>query len=92
MRRHISLKIFMDLKVFFDVVSMSTKTSKNRVMIDAKDICRAIGKQGISTLGYIRSENNSLVALTRMKKFAPLMKCILQNKCVPAIEQYVVRA
>lgn len=61
-------------------------------MIDTDAICQAHGKQEISTIGYVRGENNIADALTNIKYSAPLMKFLLRNKCYLPIEHCVLRS
>lgn len=62
---------------------------RKKNLIEAATIRQEYGKQEISTIAHVRSENNPADALTTMERSVPLIKCILRNKRDLPIRQHV---
>lgn len=59
-------------------------------MTNTDVIHQTYANQEISNFGYVKSENNPSNALNKVKRFAPLTKCIVHNERDLQLEQYVI--
>lgn len=64
----IPLKMFTDSDSLFKTIVQSTTTTERRLMIDIEAAREAYGRQEISDVGWIRSEDNPADGLTLFRK------------------------
>lgn len=89
--RNITLAMLTDSESLFKCIVKSTTTTEKRLMIDIEAARQAYGKQEISDIGWIRSEDNPADGLTKPAQGASLEKILDSGTIDVPVQQWVVR-
>lgn len=85
------LAILTDSESLFKTIVKSTTTTEKRLMIDIREAREAYGKQEISDVGWIRSEDNPADGLTKPAPCAALERLMDMGSLDTPVQQWVVR-
>ena len=79
-----------DSKSLFDVITKCSQTTEKRLMIDILVVREAYEDNKISNVGFIRTDQNSADAMTKMMHSKVLSRLMNQNKCDVIVDRWVI--
>ena len=68
--RSLPMQLMADSKSLFDIISKGSRTSEKRITLNIHAARQAYQAQEISSIGFVRSEDNIADGLTKSKKKA----------------------
>ena len=90
--RRIPLKIFMDSKTLFDVLTRGTLTTERRLVIDLMVAREAYERGEISDVGHVRSEHNLEDELTKVIEPRRLRSLMRTGRYDHPVSEWVIRS
>lgn len=88
----ILLTILTDSDSLFKTFVKSSTTSEHRLMIKFRAACEAFHRDEITTIGWVRSENNIADGLADVGLCEALENALCDDKMKPEIKQCIKRA
>jgi len=86
----VPLKMYTDSKSLFDIITKCSHTTEKRLMIDVAAVREGYERFEISDIGFIRSEHNIAVGLTKLNGSKALLRMLGGTICHPT-EQWIIR-
>ncbi len=89
--KHVPLRILTDIKCLFDVISKSSRTSENRIMIVIATEHEGYNNYSISDIGFVRTTKNLADSLTKTMNQAALQDLLKSSRLIVEPEQWIFR-
>ena len=92
MKQKLPLAMFTDSDSLFKTIVKSTTTTEKRLMIDVEAAREAYGRQDISDVGWIRSQDNPADGLTKRGRCEPLERFLDTGYLNVPVQQWIIRS
>ena len=86
-----SVQILTDSKSFFDIVSIGSRSSENRIILDINVLQQAYKTLEIDNIDFARSSLNLFDGLTNPKVQAELYQLLAAAYYKPKTEQWIIK-
>lgn len=91
MGRSVPIAILTDSHSLFNVMVKSTTTTEKRLMIDIEAAREAYARGEVSNVGWVRSEDNLVDGLTKIKKCDALHELLQTGVLSRKVERWITR-